>query len=85
MKAASGPSDLEVEVISDDEGGEAKEARPDVGTILQETMSSMQTTFESLKSTADTMLVEEQTTKKRKSTDGSSVTSPMEPFGVPGR
>ena len=86
MKAASGPTDLEVEVISDEEGNESKDARPDAGTILQETMNSMHTTFESLRSTADNMLVEEQSNKKRKSAEEAApAPSSLEPFGGPGR
>ena len=80
MKAAHPGTELEVEVISDEDSMETKD-KADASSVLQETLHNMQETFATLKTKADT-LIEEQATKKQK-LDGSSMPS-MEPFGKPG-
>ena len=83
LKATSPATDLEVEPLTDEEGTETievKDNKKDPGSLLQETLSSMQKTFESLKTHADTMIVDEEQKSKKRKSGPSTAEGPVAPF-----
>ena len=81
MKTANPGTDLTVETVSDEETMDAdKDTKPDASKAIQETMHSMRDTFANLKTKADSLIEEEQASKKPRL---SSLPS-MQPFGQPG-